>query len=424
MDKHLRHRPSWPDEPIVQHLTDTDFYKFTMGQFIHTHFPEVRTTFGFRNRTLNVPLGRIIPERKLREELDHVRTLRYSATELRYLRGTNEYGDQLLTESYLRWLKNYAAPEYDLEYHGDDIHLSFPGPWRDSSPWEIYALEVINELYYRELLWQRTKFERDVVIAEGKNRLWEKVKELRKHPEIVFSEFGTRRRFSRHWQDYVCAMLAEELPATQFRGTSNVYLAQKHDLLPIGTNAHELQMVIAGIMGSEGDVQLRGSQEHILELWWRQYGSPLAIFLPDTFGTESFLRLVKPGMLHDWKGFRQDSGDPIAEGEMWIKAYQAHGIDPREKMMIASDGLDLQTMLKIEQHFRGRLMVSFGWGTNLTNDLGIKALSLVVKATEADNIGLVKLSNNPTKVTGYSKDIERYMRVFGYGEHAATACKY
>ncbi len=423
MEKTLRHRPVWPDEPIVQHLTDTDFYKFPMGQFIHTHFPDVKTTFTLRNRTTSVPLGRIIPEAKLREELDHVRTLRFSNTELHYLRGTNEYGDRMFNEAYLDWLRKYAPPAYELEYCGNDIILNFPGLWSETSPWEIYGLEIINELYYRQLLCERSKFERDVVIAHGKDRLWEKVKILKEHPEIVFSEFGTRRRFSRHWQDYVCATLAEELPPTQFRGPSNTFLAQKHGLLPMGTNAHELQMVIAGLM-ADSDTKLRSSQEHMLRLWWQQYGEPLAIFLPDTFGTESFLKLVPPKMLNDWKGFRQDSGDPIAEGEMWIRAYQANGTDPRKKMMTASDGLDLVTMLKIEQHFRGRLMVGFGWGTNLTNDLGLKALSLVIKASSANGVGLVKLSNNPTKATGAPEDVKHYMRVFGYGEHASTVCKY
>jgi nicotinate phosphoribosyltransferase len=262
-----------------------------------------------------------------------------------------------------------------------------------------------------------------VLFAEGKKRLSEKIALLRKNPQIIFSEFGTRRRFSRDWQDYVVAALAEELPPEQFRGTSNTYLAQKYGLLPMGTNAHELQMVIAGLMQGS-DKLLLESQPRMLQAWWRQYGEPLAIFLPDTFGTESFLRLVSPEMLDTWKGFRQDSGDPIVEGEMWIKAYEANGIDPRGKMMIASDGLDIEAMLKIEQYFHGRLQVSFGWGTNLTNDLGLKTLSMVIKAQTANGVGLVKLSNNPAKATGHPDAIARYMHAFGYGTHATTECKY
>ena len=423
MSVYLRLRPQLPDEPIISHLTDTDFYKFVMGQFIYNHFPDVSVTFGLRNRTVSAPLARIIPEAKLREELDHVRTLRFTNTELHYLRGTNEYQERMFEEPYLESLANYQPPGYELEYHGDDIHLQFSGKWSESSPWEIYGLDIINELYFREMIKNHSLFGKDVVYAEGKKRLWDKIQILKKNPQIIFSEFGTRRRFSRDWQDYVVAALAEELPQTQFRGTSNVYWAMKYGLLPMGTNAHELQMVVAGLM-QDTDEKLLSSQNLVYKLWWGQYGEPLSIFLPDTFGTESFLRMIPVEMLRLWKGFRQDSGDPIAEGEMWIKVYQANGIDPRTKMMIASDGLDIETMLKIEKHFRGRLQVSFGWGTNLTNDLGFVTLSLVIKAMLANGINLVKLSNNPAKNIGTAEDVARFIRVFGYGQHQTIACTY
>ena len=421
----IRLRPIFPDEPIVQSLTDTDFYKITMGQFIFKYYRGVNVTFGFKNRTLTAKLARMIPEAQLREELDHVRTLQFTNTELHYLRGTNEYQDRMFKEPYIDHLKGFQAPPYELEYRGEDIFLTFPGDWVDSSPWEIYGLEIINELYFRKLLKEHSIFNRDVIYAEGKKRLGKKIKRLKQNPQITFSEFGTRRRFSRDWQDYVVAALAEELPPSQFRGTSNTYLALKHGLLPMGTNAHELQMVIAGLSQST-DEGLRGSQNEMLKLWWKEYGEPLSVFLPDTFGTESFLKIVSPDMLRDWKGPRQDSGDSIVEGEQWIKAYKDIGVDSRTKLMVPSDGLELGLMLKIEKHFRDRLMVSFGWGTNLTNDLGFKPLSLVIKATTANGIGLVKLSNNPAKALGSPDDVARYKRVFGYGEadHTETKCKY
>ncbi len=423
MPIYVRLRPQWPDEPIVQNLTDTDFYKFPMGQFIQHFYPDAEVDFALKNRTISVPLARIIPEARLREELDHVMKLRFTNTELHYLRGTFEYQNRMFGEPYLESLKNYAPPPYELEYREDDIILRFPGKWRDSTYWEIYGLEIINELYFRELLKQYSTFDKDVLFAEGKKRLWEKIQILKKNPRIMFSEFGTRRRFSRDWQDYVVAALAEELAPSQFRGTSNIYLAQKYGLLPMGTNAHELQMAAAGL-SQETDEALLRSQTCMLKNWQHQYGDGLTIFLADTFGTDSFLKLIPADMLRDWKGFRQDSGDPIAEGEQWIKAYEAIGVDPRGKMMIASDGLDIETMLKIEEHFRNRLMVSFGWGTNLTNDLGLKTLSLVIKARTANGIPLVKLSNNPAKAMGPEDAIKRYMKVFGYGAHQATDCKY
>ena len=419
---YIKFRSYWPDEPIVQSLADTDFYKFSMGQFIFNNFRDVLVRFGFKNRT-SVPLARIIPESRMREELDHVRTLQLTNTELHYLRGTNEYQERMFQEPYLKFLENQRLSSYDLEYRGDNFDLGFGGPWCEASPWEIHGLEIIAELYFREMTKGLSKFDMDVLFAEGQKRLWEKVRILKQNPHIKFSEMGSRRRPERRWQDYEIGVLAEELPRTQFAGTSNVSLAMKHGLLPMGTNAHELQSVIAGLMG-DTDEDLRNSQSYMLNLWWKQYGEPLSIFLPDTFGTKSFLKLVTPEMLASWKGFRQDSGDPIAEGELWIKKYKANGIDPAKKLMIPSDGLNVQTMLKIEEHFRNRIQVSFGWGTDLTNDLGIKALSLVIKAISANGIGLVKLSNNPAKAIGAPEDIKRYMRVFGYGRHRSVACKY
>ena len=423
MSIYIRLRPQWPDEPIVQNLTDTDFYKFTMGQFIFNNFRDVLVKFGFKNRTTSVPLARIIPEARLREELDHVRTLRFTNTELHYLRGTNEYQDRMFQEPYLKFLESLRLSNYNLEYRGDNIDLSFGGPWCESSPWEIHGLGIIAELYAREMAKKHSAFGKDVIYAEGKRRLWAKIQLLKENPQVKFSEFGTRRRFSRDWQDYVVAALAEELPATQFRGTSNVFLAQKYGLLPMGTNAHELQMVIAGLMDDD-DESLRNSQNQMLDLWWKQYGEALAIFLPDTYGSASFLKIVTEEMLRTWKGPRQDSGDIYAEGERWIRKYKRLGIDPMTKMQIPSDGLIVPVMIKAEEYFRNRFPTSFGWGTDATNDLGFSPLSLVIKAISANGKGLVKLSNNPAKAIGSTEDVKRYMRVFGYSRHRTVACKY
>lgn len=426
MNTYVRLRPHFPDEPIVQALTDTDFYKFTMGQFIFDRYRHTKVTFGFKNRTTKVPLAQIIPEAQLREELDHVRRLRFTNSEIHYLRGTDEYNGGkrtfMFSEGYLQFLREYQAPAYNLEYRRDEIRLNFDGEWVSSSPWEIYGLKIINELYYRALMKKLSTFERDVILAEGKKRLAEKIKILKAHLQIIFSEFGTRRTFGHDWQDYVVAALAEELLPSQFRGTSNVFLAQKYGLLPMGTNAHELQMVIAGLY-SHSDNMLRNSQRVMLNEWEEQFGEPLSIFLPDTYSTKSFLKLVDPEKLRTWKGFRQDSGDPFAEGELIIRIYKKFGIDPRTKMIIFSDGLDLNLMIALEKHFRGRIMVSFGWGTNLTNDVGFGTLSLVIKAIEANGVGLVKLGNNPAKGMGSDKNIARYIQVFGVGRQKRIECK-
>lgn len=415
--------PSCTD-PIICSLLDVDFYKFTMGQFIWKHFRDVKVKFAFKCRTKGVALTKVIPESALRVELDHVMDLCFNNSEIHYLRGTHEYGTLLMfSEPYLQYLKELRLPQYELCYVGDEVRLNVESYWGKNTYWETLMLSIMNELYYRFLIGRMSKFERDAINADGVRRLFEKVKILKTNPQIVFSDFGTRRRHSRDWQDYVDAVLAEELPKEQFRGTSSTYLAMKHGLMPMGTNAHELQMVMAGLAPRIPGA-LIDSQQKMLKLWWEDYGEALSIFLPDTFGTESFLRNMRMKWAFKWKGFRQDSGDPIWEGEKWISFYRRHGIDTKQKMMTASDGLELSTMLKIHKHFHKRIKTNFGWGTNLTNDLGPAPLSMVVKAVEANGQSLVKLSNNPAKAMGDPVEIDRYMKEFKYGRHKRTACKY
>jgi nicotinate phosphoribosyltransferase len=400
---------------------DNDFYTFTMGQVVHSDFPKVRTRFGFKNRT-KVPLGKIIPEEELREELDHARTLRFTNTNLHYLRGTNEYGERMFKEPYLSFLREFHLPEYELEYRGDDFTLEFPGYWSETMHWEVPSLSIVNQLYFRQIMKKMSRFDCDRLYAEGIRRLHEKVKILKQNPQIIFTDFGTRRRHSYDWQDYVNGVLHEELSQEQFRGTSCVEFAQKYGSVPMGTNSHQMYMVIAGLLDKVG--KLDDAQDTVLDHWEKHYGLGLSIFLPDTFGTDYFLRKLTPERAARWKGFRQDSGSPVKEGKDWIEYYTTHGINSAEKSMIPSDGQTLDTMLPIEKHFRGVLNVGFGWGSNLTNDLGLDALSIVVKPIEADGQKLVKLSNNPAKATGDATTIERYKKAFGYTGQKEVACTY
>ncbi|MFA6158373.1 MAG: nicotinate phosphoribosyltransferase [Candidatus Paceibacterota bacterium] len=396
---------------IVDSLLDTDFYKFPMGQFIFNHYPDTEVTFEFMNRT-GTPLARHISESDLRRELDHAMALRFNNSELHYLRGTNEYGERMFGEPYLQFLKGVSLPPYELKYRGDNISLRFPGPWRASTYWEIPSLKIMNELLYRAHLENLTRFQRDALYAEGQKRLERKIEILRQNSEISFSDFGTRRAFSVAWHDYVVGVLAEELPSGQFRGTSNTLLAMKYGLLPMGTNAHEIQMVMAGL--TNGDEELRESPHRFLDMWWDDYGEALAIILPDTFGSPFMMKTISEKNLKRYKGFRQDSGDPRKECEQWIALYENHGIDPRSKLGIPSDGLDLRKMLELTDMNRERLIMSHGWGTNLTNDLGVDPVSMVTKAVIANGRGLVKLSNNLAKAMGPEEEIRRYKQVFGY----------
>ena len=412
------------EKPIINSLLDTDFYKFTMGQVVFFHHPAINVRFAFKNRTRDVLLSRIIKEEDLRRELDHVQTLKFNRTEMRYLRGATIGTEQMFRNEYLHFLEHQLHfPSYRLECRNDNFTLEFEGDWAHVIYWEIYALAIVNELYYRAILAGKSKLEIDAIRANGVLRLAEKVKILKENPGIIFTDFGTRRRFARDWQDYVVETLAEELPESQFRGTSNVWLTMKRGLLPMGTSAHEMFMVLAGAMDTD-DEAVRASYQEVMRRWYEHYGFELSVALTDTFGSDYHFRVMTKRQAEVWKGLRQDSGDPVAFGEKAIQFYQSHGIDPCEKLIIFSDGLEIETIVKLYRHFRGRIKTSFGWGTNLTNDLGLKALSLVIKPVMANGRGLVKLSDNPAKAIGASEDIERYKRIFGHTVGEYKECEY
>ncbi len=406
------------DDPIIQSLLDIDFYKFTMGQLVFRCYRDIKVVFSLINRS-GVPLARCIRGSDLRRELDHVRKLHLNNSELHYLRGTNEYGDRMFGEDFLQFLRDMELPPYDLERVGDDYRLEFSGPWPKVMYWETIALSIINELYYRAQLENRSRFERDAVYADGTARLLQKIQALRQHPDITLSDFGTRRRFSGLWHDYVIGVLKEELPH-QLRGTSNVLYAMKHGLLPMGTSAHELPVVIAAraFAGANGDRPdseiLSDAQNEVLRGWYGLYGSGLSIALVDTFGSDFFFRTAPADVARDWKGTRQDSGDPSDYSEKAIEWYRRHGVQPENKLIVFSDQLHVELMIDLHRRLGGRIGHTFGVGTNLTNDLGLKPISIVVKISKADGRSTVKLSDNPAKAMGDPQEIERYKRAAGY----------
>jgi len=412
--------------PIVSSLLDTDFYKFTMGQLVFRSYSNVEVEFGLINRS-GAPLAKFIREEELRDELDQVRSLRFNNSELHYLRGTNEYGERMFGEDFLQFLKNLQLPPYRLERVGDSYRLSFAGPWAAVTYWEIPALAIVNELYYRSQLDAQSRFDQDVTQAAGISRLREKIGRLREYPAITFSDFGTRRRFSGAWHDYLVGALAEELPA-QFRGTSNVHLAMKHGLLPMGTSAHELPMVVAALAFAEADKTqdpeeiLAGAQQEVLQGWWNLYGTGLSIALTDTFGSPFFFRTAPEYVARDWKGTRQDSGSPFSYGEQAINWYAKYGVDPLSKLTVFSDQLDVQRMVDLHLAFRGRLGHTFGIGTNLTNDVGFNPISIVIKTLKANGRSTVKLSDNLAKALGNSDEVERYKKAAGYTNTESAEC--
>jgi nicotinate phosphoribosyltransferase len=287
--------------------------------------------------------------------------------------------------------------------------------------WEIPALAVLMELRSRAVLATMGKFELQVLYARAMTRLWEKIERLRKVEGLRIADFGTRRRHSFLWQDWCVQAMAEGLgPA--FVGTSNCRIAMKRDIEAIGTNAHELPMVHAAL--ADSDEELRQAPYRVLADWHDEHDGNLRIILPDTYGTEGFLKGA-PDWLAGWTGIRIDSGDPAKGAEIAINWWKSRGEDPTKKLVIFSDGLDVGKIEELHRQFIGRVRVSFGWGTLLTNDFrglvpdeALSPFSLVCKAVSADGRPTVKLSDNPVKAMGPADEIERYKRVFGVGDQA------
>ena len=414
-------------DPIIRSLLDTDFYKLLMLQMIWQGYSDVQATFALINRTARVRLAEVIDEGELRAQLDHARTIRFTKKELIWLAGNSFYGKaQMFTPAFLAWLADFRLPEYDLRRVDGQFELRFAGPWMHTTMWEIPALAIINELRSRATMEDKGRFALDVVYARAKAKLWDKVERLRSLPDLVISDFGTRRRHGFLWQRWCVEALKEGL-GERFIGTSNVLLAMDADLEAIGTNAHELPMVEAAL--AEGDAALAQAPYRVLEEWRRHYNGNLLIVLPDAFGTASFLAHA-PDWVANWTGFRPDSAPPIEVGEQIMRWWQERGRDPRQKLLIFSDGMDVDSLERTYRHFHGRVRMSFGWGTNLTNDFrgcdpdgasGLEPISLVCKVTQVNGRPAVKLSDNPAKATGDPAEIARYLRVFGDAGRQAAA---
>jgi len=418
---------AWKLDPIIRSLIDTDFYKLLMLQMIWKLYPEVNATFTLINRTTSVRLADEIDEHELREQLDHVRSLRLTKKEMIWLAGNTFYGRaQIFEPEFLAWLGNLQLPEYELAKRDGQYELTFHGSWMETTLWEIPALAIINELRSRAAMRSLGYFTLDVLYARAKAKMWSKVERLRELPGLRISDFGTRRRHSFLWQRWCVEALKEGIgPA--FTGTSNVLLAMDSDLEAVGTNAHELPMVVAAL--ARNDEQLAAAPYQVLKDWNRLYGGNLLIVLPDAFGTTSFLQHA-PEWVADWTGFRPDSAPPIEGGEKIIDWWKKMGRDPRKKLLIFSDGLDVDAIIDTYRHFAGRVRMSFGWGTNLTNDFagcapqeiaGLRPISIVCKVSEANGRPAVKLSDNPRKATGDPAEVERYLRFFGSQDRVEQA---
>lgn len=413
----------WKIDPIVRSLIDTDFYKLLMCQSIFRNKPDTTVTFSLINRSSSIRLAELIDEGELREQLDHVRSLSLTRGESTWLRGNTFYGKrQMFRPDFMEWFERLRLPAYHLEKRDGQYELTFEGRWPEVMLWEIPALSVLMELRSRVVLERKGRFELQVLYARAMTKLWEKITRLREIDGLKIADFGTRRRHSFLWQDWAVQAMSEGLER-KFTGTSNCLIAMRREVEAIGTNAHELPMIYSALTNS--DAELTQAPYQVLADWQEEHEGNLRIILPDTYGTEGFLRNA-PDWLASWTGIRIDSGDPARGAEIAIQWWKDRGEDPREKLVIFSDGLDVEKIEELHRQFLGRVKVSFGWGTMLTNDFrglvagdALAPFSLVCKAVSANGRPTVKLSDNPNKAMGPADEIARYKRVFGVGAQVA-----
>jgi nicotinate phosphoribosyltransferase len=413
----------WKIDPIVRSLIDTDFYKLLMCQSIFRNKPDTTVTFSLINRSKSIRLAEVIDEGELREQLDHVRSLSLTRGESTWLRGNTFYGKrQMFRPDFMEWFEGLRLPAYHLEKRDGQYELTFEGRWPEVMLWEIPALAVLMELRSRAVLEKQGRFELQVLYARAMTKLWEKITRLKAIEGLKIADFGTRRRHSFLWQDWAVQAMREGLEG-KFTGTSNCLIAMRREVEAIGTNAHELPMVYAALANS--DAELAQSPYRVLADWQEEHDGNLRIILPDTFGSEGFLQRA-PDWLASWTGIRIDSGDPATGAETAIRWWRERGEDPTKKLVIFSDGLDVESIENLHRQFVGRVKVSFGWGTMLTNDFrgltqndALAPFSLVCKAVTADGRPTVKLSDNPNKAMGDPAEIARYKRVFGVGDQTA-----
>ena len=398
---------SKPFEPIITSLLDNDLYKFTMLQAMLHQFPQTHGVYRFRcrnNEDTLYPLADIKDD--LEQQLDSLCELRFLEDELEYLRGL-----RFMRSDFVDYLELFKLKRRFITVSTDEkgrLFIDIEGPMIQAMFFEVFVLAIVNELYFSAL-------SNASVIEEGQRRLDEKVELLHQYavkqerydnntPPLIVADFGTRRRFSKVWQAHVVETLHNAEPKI-VSGTSNVYLAKKLGMTPIGTMAHEFMQAFQAL-----DVRLRDSQKAALEGWVHEYRGDLGIALTDVVGMDAFLRDFDLYFAKLFDGLRHDSGDPYVWGDKAIAHYKKLKIDPRTKILTFSDGLDLNKAWNLHQYFKGQIRTSFGIGTNLTNDMGITPINIVLKLVECNGQPVAKLSDSPGKTMINNDTYLAYLR--------------
>ncbi|HIE0691431.1 TPA: nicotinate phosphoribosyltransferase [Acinetobacter baumannii] len=390
--------------PIIHSLLDTDLYKFTMLQVVLHKFPQTHSVYHFRCRNLEdtvYPLADILDD--LNEQLDHLCNLKYKEDELQYLRKL-----RFIKSDFVDYLELFQLKRRFIHASIDEegrLDIRIEGPMVQAMMFEIFVLAIVNELYF-------SRIKTDEVWAEGERRLQAKLELIQQYekaqqpndPPFLVSDFGTRRRYSFEWQKHVVAAFHNTVPNV-FRGTSNVLLAKELNITPIGTMAHEFLQAFQAL-----DVRLRDFQKAALETWVQEYRGDLGIALTDVVGMDAFLRDFDLYFAKLFDGLRHDSGDPYEWGDKAYAHYRKLKIDTKTKMLTFSDGLNLPKAWELHQYFKDRFQVSFGIGTNLTNDMGQTPLNIVLKLVECNGQSVAKISDSPGKTMTDNDTFLAYLR--------------
>lgn len=382
--------------PIINSLLDTDLYKFNMDQVIFHKHPNLFGTYLFKCRNKDIKFTQEMLE-EINEQVDHLCTLTFKPEELNYLRGI-----RFIKPDYVEFLRLWRPlRDYVTIVLEDDgtLKVDVTGPIFSCMQFEIYLLEIINEVYFR------FQYDYEDLVASARARLWNEILKF-KNGEYTFkfAEFGCRRRLSREWQDEVVRSLKSEVP--NMVGTSNVYLAMKYNLLPVGTYAHEFVEMYQGI----AKIPVAFGNYYAMKDWYEEYRGDNGVALTDTLTTDLFLLDFDRSMSNNFSGVRHDSGDPYEWGEKMIKHYEKYGIDPKTKTLLFSDSLNFEKAQNLYDYFKNKARVSFGIGTYCTNNTDVEALNIVIKLQYVNNRPVAKISDAPGKTMCQEEDYENYLK--------------
>lgn len=371
----------------IKSILDNDLYKFTMQQAVLELFPKIRVTYRFKNRGQQ----RFNPHfvQRLRESINEMQNLSLSKDEYLWIKENIPF----LKPLYCEYLKNYRYNPKEVYCYLDDnwdLNISINGSWHSTILWEVPLMALVSELYFSYVETEWAEFSN---VKNIRTKACEKEKRL-VDAGAMFTDFGTRRRRSFLVQDEVVGTFVR-MGYPNFIGTSNVHLAMKYGIKAIGTMAHEWIMAMSVVEG------LRHANYHALQNWVRVYNSDLGIALTDTFGTDSFFENFNKRLTKLYDGVRHDSGNPFDFTNKVIEHYTKMGVDPRSKIIVFSDGLNIDRAIELNEYCKGKIRASFGIGTHFTNDFeNSPALNMVIKLWAVENTPVVKLSDSEGKVIG------------------------